>query len=82
MIILVERKMPTLCGFHSDHYNGLIYVNPAQVRMILPVAEANFTQIVFEKDHQVIVSVPIENVRQELDEAISLERHWGDVAQP
>jgi hypothetical protein len=38
--------------------------------MILPVAEANVTQIVFDKDYQVIVSVQIEDVRQELDEAI------------
>ncbi len=74
--------MSKLCGFHSDHYNGLIYVNPAQVKMILPVAETNFTQVIFDKDHQVIVSVQIDNVRQELDEAISREGHWGDMPQP
>jgi hypothetical protein len=56
----------------------LIYVNPAQVRMIVPVAEADFTLIVFDKDHQVIVSVPIEDVRQKLFE-IMFEKLTGKV---
>jgi hypothetical protein len=61
-----------LCGFKGDGIPSMIYVNPSLVRTIVvdtPTTPKK-TRITFDANHNVVVDVPINDVREALDKEL------------
>jgi hypothetical protein len=62
--------MPKLVEFTSDE--GTIYVNPTKVRIVHGPSKSNRNQsvIAFDKTHWQLVNLPVEQVREKLEEGM------------
>ena len=58
--------MLELCPLTSLEHPPVIYINPAQVRFIYQGSTEDSTWIVFDKQHEVLVSNPISDVVKSL----------------
>jgi hypothetical protein len=62
--------MPKLAEFPQPNTHESVLVNPTTVRFIRPGSPGH-TAIYFDKDHSVLVVMPVDQVRQILDYAMN-----------
>ena len=64
------EEMPKLAEFPQPNIHEPVLVNPISVRFIRPGSPGH-TLIQFDKDHSVLVAMPLDRVRQILDYAMN-----------
>jgi hypothetical protein len=59
-----------LVGFKSEMHPPTVYVNPTRVESIWSLGPG-LTRIDFGPDHSVVVTVPVEKVRHDIDSELA-----------
>jgi hypothetical protein len=66
--------MPKICVLHVPKMPEPVYVNPVLVRTVESISAGTETRIHFDKDHYVVVQMPVEQVRRLLDVALNADQ--------